>query len=48
MERRIRPIPDPRHKPVLDWVEMNVVDVIREIVVIANGMFPIAPLPARA
>jgi hypothetical protein len=27
---------------------MNVVDVMREIVVIANGMFPIAPLPDTA
>jgi hypothetical protein len=48
MERRIRPISDPRHKPVLDRVDMNVVDVMREILVIANGVFPIAPLSDTA
>jgi hypothetical protein len=45
MERRIRPIADSRHEPVLDRVDMDVIHMTREIVLIANGMFPIAPLP---
>src|SRR6266436_9925026 len=48
VERRIRPIRYPRHKPMLDRVDMNVIDVSREIIVIANGMLPIAPLPDAA
>ena len=48
MERRIRPITDLRHKPVLDRVDVNVVDVTGEIVGIADGMFPMAPLPDTA
>src|SRR5258705_11921805 len=48
MKRRIRPIPDPRHIPMLDRVDMNVVDVTREIAFIANGMLPVAPLPDTA
>jgi len=48
VERRIRPIRYPRHKPMLDRVDMNVIDVSREIIVIANDMLPIAPLPDAA
>jgi hypothetical protein len=48
MKRRIRPIPDPRHKPMLDRIDVSVIDVTREIVRVANGVFPITPLPDAA
>jgi hypothetical protein len=44
----MRPIPNPRHKSVLDRVDMNVVDMTREIVVITNSVFPITSLPDPA
>src|SRR5437763_1951424 len=44
-ERRIRPIAGPAHQSVLDRVEVHVVDVSLEILLIANGVFPKAPLP---
>ena len=40
--------PDPFHKPVLDRVDMNVVDVTGKIVFVANGVLPVAPLPDTA
>jgi hypothetical protein len=48
MERRIRPIPDPRHEPVLDRVDMDVIHMTREVVLIAYGMLSVAPLPNSA
>jgi hypothetical protein len=45
MKRRIRPIQHPRHQPMLDRVDMDVIEVTRKIVLVANGMFPITPLP---
>ena len=48
MERRKWPIPDPRHQPMLDRIDMNIIDMTRDIVVIANGVLPIAPLPTCA
>jgi hypothetical protein len=48
MERRLRPIPDPCHEAMLDRVDVDVIDVTREIVRVANGMFPITPLPDAA
>ena len=30
---------------MFDWVDMDVVDVTGEIVLVANGMLPLAPLP---
>src|ERR1700694_5734250 len=45
MERRIGPIAGSRHEPMLDRVDMDVIHMTREIVLIANGMLPIAPLP---
>jgi len=44
-KRRIRPIPDTCHKPMFDWVDMNVVDVTLKILLIANRVLPIASLP---
>jgi len=44
----MRPIPDPCHKVMLDRVDVNVIDVTSEIVGVANGMFPITPLPDAA
>src|SRR4030088_2566312 len=47
-ERRIRPIPDPRHEFVLDRVDMDIIQMTREAVLIADGMLPVAPLPNSA
>jgi hypothetical protein len=33
---------------MLDRVDMDVIDMTREIVLIANGMLPTAPLPDTA
>ena len=41
----MRPIADPCHQAMLHRVDVNIIDVTREIVRVANGMFPIAPLP---
>jgi len=48
MKRRIRPIPHSGYKPMLDRIDMNIVDVTRKIVFIANCVLPIAPLPDAA
>ena len=48
MERRIRPIADSRHEPMLDRVDMDVIHMTREIVLIANGVLPVASLPDTA
>ena len=39
------PIPDPCDKSMLDRIDMDVIDVTRQIVLIANRMLPVAPLP---
>ena len=44
----MRPIPDPRQQPVLDRVDVDVVDMTSEVVLVANGVLPIAPLPDAA
>ena len=44
----MRPIPDPWHKPMLDRVDMDVIHMTREIVLIANGVLPVASLPDTA
>ena len=41
----MRPITRRFHKAMPDRIVVNVVDVGREIGVIANDMFPISPLP---
>jgi hypothetical protein len=45
MKRGKRPIANARDKPVLDRIEMNVIDVSLEIARVADGMFPEATLP---
>src|SRR5256885_17082196 len=45
MEAAVRPIGDPSDVTVLHWIEMDVIDVPREIRFIANGVLPIATLP---
>ena len=42
------PIPDPRYKSMLDRIEMDVINMTLKIVLIANCMLPIAPLPDAA
>jgi hypothetical protein len=41
----VRPISDAGDVAVLHWVEVNVIDMPREIGFIADGMLPIAALP---
>jgi len=48
MERRIRPILDAGDEAVLDGVEPAVVDVMGMIVLVADQMLPVAPLPDTA
>src|SRR5712664_2847968 len=45
MKAAVRPILDLRNVSMLDRVVMNIIDVTGQIVVIANSMLPIAPLP---
>jgi hypothetical protein len=45
LETAVRPITDPADQPVLDGVEMNVIDVPLEIGIISDCMLPIPPLP---
>src|SRR5688500_17711499 len=48
MERGIRPIRHPGNMSMLDRVEMAVVDVRPQVVVVADEVFPVAPLPHAA
>ena len=45
VKRRIRPIADAGHEAVLDRIEMNVIDVPRKVVFVANGVLPKPSLP---
>ena len=45
MKRRVRPIAYALHMTVLDRVEMNVLNVPREVTFIADSVFPESPLP---
>ena len=40
VKRRVRPLPGVRHQPVLDGVDVDVIDVTREVVLVANGVLP--------
>jgi hypothetical protein len=46
--RRMRPIRRSRHETVLDWVEMRVVHVSREVAIIADRVLAVSPLPNAA
>src|SRR4051812_13352075 len=46
--RRIRPVRDARGMAVLHRIEVDVVDMTREVVFVAQRVFPIAPLPDAA
>jgi hypothetical protein len=48
VERRMRPIPDPRYKAMLDRIDMDVLDVPCQIVLITNRVLPITSLPDPA
>jgi len=41
------PIAHALNEPVLDWVEMNVIDMSLKIVLVANRVFPKSSLPQR-
>ena len=45
VKRRIRPVSHASHQSVLDWIEMNVVDVPCVVALIAQRVLPIAALP---
>src|SRR5438105_12350907 len=44
-ESAVRPIANSGHVPVLDRIEVYVVDVPRQISVVADEVFPVAALP---
>lgn len=48
MKRGMRPVRDAGDVAMFHRVEMNVVDMPRDIVVVAQRMLPIAPLPDAA
>jgi hypothetical protein len=53
MEAAVRPVANLRDMPMLDGIEMNVVDVSLQVGIVANGVLPIpalpnSPLPARS
>ena len=45
MDRRVRPVGCARDVAVLDRVDMDVVDVVGEVALIADGVFPVTALP---
>src|SRR3954447_26737638 len=45
MKARMRPIAYARNKPMLHRIEMDVVDVPRQICVVADRVLPVAALP---
>ena len=47
MKRRVRPIAYALHMTVLDRVEMNIINVSREVTFVADRVFPEPPLPKR-
>src|SRR5688500_6215384 len=48
MERGVRPIRHPGDMPMLDWIEVDVIDMRLQIVVVADQVLPIASLPQAA
>src|SRR5262249_18494738 len=48
VKRRMRPIAHTRDVAVFDWVEMDVIDVTREIFFVAQGVLPVSSLPNAA
>jgi hypothetical protein len=45
MERTMRPIAGARHQPMSHRVEVNVIDMAREVGIVADRMFPETALP---
>ena len=45
MKRRMRPVAHTRDQAVLDGIEMDVVDVVLEIPVVADRVLPESSLP---
>src|SRR5262245_19063874 len=45
MKAAVRPVAHLRNVAVLDWIEMNVVDMTLKVFIIADGVLPIASLP---
>ena len=41
----MRPIAGPRHQTVFHRIKVNVIDMAREVGVVAQRVLPIAPLP---
>jgi hypothetical protein len=45
MEAAVRPIGDPADMPMLHRIEVNVIDMTRQIGIIANRVLPVTSLP---
>lgn len=45
MNRRTRPIHRALHITMLDWIDVNIVHMLREIVIIPDLVFPVPALP---
>ena len=43
----MRPVADPLHQAMFHGVVVNVIDMPREVAVVADRVLPIAPLPKR-
>src|SRR5467141_770990 len=47
VKRRMRPIAHARYESVLDRIEVDVIDMPREVALVADGVLPEPPLPKR-
>ena len=47
MKRGMRPFEHSWYETVLDWIEMDVIDVSGEIAFVKNSVLPESPLPKR-
>src|SRR4029077_20447999 len=45
VKRRVRPIAHPRHQPVLEWIDVAILDMAGIVGFIADQVFPESPLP---
>src|SRR5260370_26717031 len=45
MKRGMRPVANASHQAVFHWIVVNIVHVPDEIVLVANGVFPVTSLP---
>lgn len=48
MKARMRPVAHARHMAMLDWIEVDVIDVVGPVAIIADRVLPEAPVPDAA